>query len=104
MTWQNRLTQAREQAGMQKTDFAKACGVSTATTTDWENGEIKSLSAEKLLTICDVLDISPFWLMRGTAPNFSPEELELLDCFRTASPEGKAFLLRSARLEKKSTA
>jgi transcriptional regulator with XRE-family HTH domain len=102
MNWHNRLEEARKRVGIKKIDFAKLVGVSTASTTDWENGVIKTLSADKLLKICEVLRISPYWLMYGTQPELKPDEIELLECYREAEPEGKKFILRSARLETKS--
>ena len=102
MTWNARLTEARERAGIKKTDFADLVRVSTATTTTWENGNTQELKAENLLTICDVLNISPYWLMRGTKPAFSQEELEIIACYKEAGTRGKEWILRTARLERNS--
>lgn len=65
MTWNTRLTHAREAAGITKSKLAVLVGVSPPTVTDWESGAIASLSAENLLALCDVLHMTPHWLMRG---------------------------------------
>lgn len=65
MTWNTRLTHAREAAGLTKSKLAVLVGVSPPTVTDWESGAIASLSAENLLALCDVLHMTPHWLMRG---------------------------------------
>lgn len=65
MTWNTRLTHAREAAGITKSKLALLVGVSPPTMTDWESGAIASLSAENLLALCDVLNMTPHWLMRG---------------------------------------
>ncbi len=62
-TWHERLRYAREEAKIRPTDLAKAIGVSNATVSDWESGEIKKLEGENLLKVCDFLNISPNWLI-----------------------------------------
>ncbi len=59
-----RITEAREAAGLSKTELAKAVGVSQPTVTDWENGSMKP-RGENLLRISRVLNVSPEWLATG---------------------------------------
>jgi transcriptional regulator with XRE-family HTH domain len=59
------MSEARKGKGMSKTDLAEASGVSGATVTEWENGNIKRLDAENLLRSCQALGVSPYWLMFG---------------------------------------
>lgn len=71
--WKTRLRTTRQALGLSKTDFAieirKIIKVSNPTVTDWEksiaDGGIKELSAPRLLAICDVLKVSPHWLIYG---------------------------------------
>jgi transcriptional regulator with XRE-family HTH domain len=65
LKWHQRLTLARQHKGLRKTAFADQVGVSPATVTDWENGKIKMLDADKMLRICDVLGVSGNWLIYG---------------------------------------
>lgn len=64
-TWNKRLAIARTAAMKSKTDVARAVGVSNATVSDWESGEIKKIEAENLLKVCDFLNVSPSWLQFG---------------------------------------
>ncbi|MDY7537660.1 helix-turn-helix transcriptional regulator [Undibacterium sp. RTI2.1] len=65
MSWNQRLTIARTNAQIKKSDFAKRVGVSAATVTDWEAGDIKKLDAEKMIRICQILGVSAEWLVTG---------------------------------------
>ncbi|WP_229519936.1 XRE family transcriptional regulator [Massilia oculi] len=71
--WKQRLREAREAKGLNKTAFAKAIGVSNATVTDWEksffDGGIKEISGPRLTKICEVLGVDPHWLLDGRASN-----------------------------------
>ena len=67
-TWNERITYAREQAGLEKAEFARRVGVKAPTVTDWESGGIKSLSAENLISISTVTGFNPKWLQTGTGP------------------------------------
>lgn len=64
-TWNQRVTEAREKAGLDKAELARRARVSPPTVTQWESGEIKNLSAEKLLAICEATDVTPQWLLTG---------------------------------------
>ena len=67
--WKQRLRQAREAKGLNKTEFARAVGVSNPTVTDWEksvaDGGIKEISGVKLTKAAEVLGVSPAWLLHG---------------------------------------
>lgn len=76
MTWHLRLTQAREAAGFSKSKLGQLVGVSVQAVAQWESGQVVSLAGDNLLAICDALDVSPVWLVRGTGPTppqLSPE-------------------------------
>jgi transcriptional regulator with XRE-family HTH domain len=64
-TWNKRITDRREELGLSKAEFARRCGVSAPTVNDWENGDIKELSAPKLLAICEALSVDPWELLLG---------------------------------------
>ena len=76
MTWHKRLTQAREAKNIKKSAFAKLVGVSAPTVTDWENGETKMIEGSNLVKVCQVLDISPTWLLNDE--NQSAEARQLV--------------------------
>lgn len=64
-TWNERLKAARAESGCTQTELAREVGVSNATVSDWESGEIKNLEGENLLRICEFFRISPTWLQFG---------------------------------------
>jgi DNA-binding Xre family transcriptional regulator len=64
-TWNERLKIARTARGMKKNRLAALVQVSTASTSDWENGVVKNLEAQNLLRICSALEISADWLING---------------------------------------
>jgi phage repressor protein C with HTH and peptisase S24 domain len=63
MDWHKRITQARTAKNLKKTDLAKLVGVSPATVTMWESGQTKKIEGRNLVKVCEVLDISPIWLL-----------------------------------------
>jgi transcriptional regulator with XRE-family HTH domain len=105
--WKLRLKEARERAGLNKTEFAKMAKVSNATVTDWEkaaeDGGIREISGIRLSQICKVLDVTPDWLLYGTDSSaakkseppdtLSEGEAELLLVYRAAVDADKTFLL-----------
>lgn len=65
MTWNKRITIARERKGLSKTDFWRLLKVSSATATNWENGVVKSIKGENLVNVCRVLGVTEEWLLHG---------------------------------------
>ncbi|MEW8194754.1 MAG: helix-turn-helix transcriptional regulator [Candidatus Thiodiazotropha sp.] len=91
-----RITEARKAEEMSKTELADAIGVSTATTTDWEKGKIKSLKAENLMNLSRILRVTPEWLYFGKPPkqyNNLPPELQTWLEFGAGLPEEKRQMI-----------
>jgi phage repressor protein C with HTH and peptisase S24 domain len=63
MNWHTRITQARTAKKLKKSELAKLIGVSAATITMWESGQTKRIAGQNLMKVCDVLEISPAWLL-----------------------------------------
>lgn len=67
--WKQRLKASRENAGLNKTEFARAVGVSNPTVTDWEksieDGGIREITGGRLTKACAVLKVDPNWLLYG---------------------------------------
>lgn len=79
MTLANRIKKAREAAKLTKSDLARACGVSPASVTQWENGETKTLEGSNLVKIATATGVEANWIATGKgrihrkdAPNVSP--------------------------------
>jgi transcriptional regulator with XRE-family HTH domain len=67
-TWNERLSEALKDSPYNKSEFAKAVGVSSPTVTDWTSGEIKEIGAERAARACRVLGINSRWLLEGKGP------------------------------------
>lgn len=67
--WKQRLSHARKEKGLNKTEFAKAVGVSNPTVTDWEksieDGGINEISAGNLAKAAAVLNVDSNWILLG---------------------------------------
>lgn len=128
-TWKQRLTEARLNRNLSKTEFAAAVGVSAPTVTDWEkpfqDGGIAEMKGNNLTKVCEVLGITAEWLLHDSGkldakqraislvakdksqtnddPTNSDDVIELLVLFQHSSSRGKAFILDSARGAEKAT-
>lgn len=128
-TWKQRLTEARLNRNLSKTEFASAVSVSAPTVTDWEkpfqDGGIAEMKGNNLTKVCEVLGITAEWLLNGSGKieskqtalslvakpksssneetNNSDDFIELLALFQQSSSEGKSFILDSARSAEKAT-
>lgn len=65
MTWNRRLIEARKAAGLTRPQLGELLGVSAAALSQWETGVTQDLSSDNLLSVCDVLKVTPRWLARG---------------------------------------
>lgn len=60
-----RLREARETAGISKALLARLVGVSTAATTQWEQGRAASLRGDNLVKVARALNVREEWLQHG---------------------------------------
>lgn len=105
-------------------EVARAAGVKEASIAGWKNGDTKSLKADPALKAAHFLGVSPYWLVLGKGPKNASEierhmtnlamaqaqgnvssiqnyqltadEKNILDAFRRADKQTKAFLIDSA--------
>jgi phage repressor protein C with HTH and peptisase S24 domain len=101
--WKIRLREAREAKGMNKTEFARAVGVSNPTVTDWEKssfeGGIKEISGTKLTRACAVLGVDPTWLLSGKGTPPTKDGSFNLTPVRTSSDDdGSLVVIPKVRL------
>ena len=54
-----------EEKGISQINFARQTGISQSTISDWRRKGTNP-SADKIMVICEVLDISPYELLSGT--------------------------------------
>lgn len=63
-----RIYKYLEEKGISQKEFAERTGISQSTISDWRRKGTNP-SADKILIICEVLDISPYELLAGTENN-----------------------------------
>lgn len=73
-----RIYKYLEEKGMSQIDFANRTGISQSTISDWKRKGTNP-SADKIMIICEVLDISPYELLLGT-DNKKHKEYRQMDC------------------------
>jgi phage repressor protein C with HTH and peptisase S24 domain len=64
-TFTERLNEAFEESGLDKTDLWRACGVSSGAVTQWLDGSTKKLTGKNLLMAARTLKVNPDWLESG---------------------------------------
>lgn len=98
MSWNKRITIARTRLGINKAEFSRRVGVSTATTTDWENGQIKMIDGRNLVKVASILNVTPEWIMTGFGiadtkdDDFNAAVAEFAWVYAHATEPGRAVL------------
>ncbi len=64
-TLASRIIEARAALDISKAELARRVGVTRATVTMWESGQIESLRDDNLLLLAELLGINPKWLNSG---------------------------------------
>lgn len=108
-TFGDRVTGAREAAGMSQTELAKRLGVKVKTIRTWENDQSEP-RANKLSMLAGLLGVSMMWLLSGQGDGLeSPEENagmdggmeQLLLDIRQIRQEQTQLAERMGRIEKR---
>ena len=105
MTISERMFQIMEEQGISQYRLSKLTGISTKTISDWRSKKTNP-GADKIMIICEALQISPEMLLTGrgrtetsgSLPYIDTEfkedaEGQLVDSFRTFSEDKKNRLL-----------
>ncbi len=64
-TLASRIIEARGELDISKAELARRVGVTRATVSMWESGQIESLRDDNLLLLAELLNVSPRWLNSG---------------------------------------
>ncbi|MEL6710126.1 MAG: helix-turn-helix transcriptional regulator [Pseudomonadota bacterium] len=62
---EERIFEARRDAGIKASNLARHVGVTSAAVSRWEKGQVKNLRMEHLFSIAKLLDVDPEWLATG---------------------------------------
>lgn len=91
-------------------DVAKVMGVTEATVSRYESGEIKNMGIDKIESLSRVLRCSPGYLMgwedkpnkqEANVLKLDPTEMEVIRKFRTLNNGERAMFLRAIGVEEK---
>lgn len=94
-----------EEKGISQLEFAKRTGISQSTISDWRRKGTNP-SADKIMIICEVLNISPYELLQGTENKKHKEylsvdymvidkeskEYQLIEAYQNMNPDARKRL------------
>ena len=63
-----RIFKIMSERGMSQIDFSKNTGISQSTISDWKRKKTNP-AADKIMTICDVLNVTPYEILQGRREN-----------------------------------
>lgn len=93
------IKERRLDLGLHLEDVAKRVGVSAATVSRWESGEIGNMGRDKIQALADVLRISPLLLLDIDIPEgddyyykLTPAEEDVLIAYRSADSGTQAAI------------
>lgn len=81
MTISEKIFLLIEEKGMTQKEFAEKTGISQSSISDWKRKKTNPVS-EKILIICDVLNVTPYELLSGTdgvGKRSAPANLMVID-------------------------
>ena len=92
-----KLRERRNELSLTQRQVANFVGVTVATVSRWETGDIDNMRRDKIAKLADVLKLSPLLIMGDdnfSCAQFPPtsEELNLIDDCRTLATEDKNFV------------
>ena len=90
MTISERIFDLLQKRGMSQKEFSEKTGIAQSSISDWKRKRTNPVS-EKILVICQVLDVTPYELLGGTegqGKRSRPADVIVVD---KASEEGKAI-------------
>ena len=68
------LRTRRKDLGLTLDEVGRAVGVSGATVSRWENGDIENIRRDKIAKLSKVLEVTPAYLMGWPEKDFLPED------------------------------
>lgn len=77
MTISERVFKILDDKGMTQLEFSAAAGIAQSTISDWKIKKTNP-AADKIMAICDALDVSPFELLQDTIPSKGSGEVDFI--------------------------
>lgn len=88
----DRIREARESKNLKQSDLAKIIGVSSgAIISNWEKN-INKPDADKILKLCEALNITPGYLLSYGVEGLSFKEKALIQKYRALDAHGKEII------------
>ena len=90
-----KLRDRRIELSLTQRDVANHVGVTEATVSRWESGEIDNMRRDKIASLAKVLQVSPLLIMGADDCDYSvnsSEEIKLLDGYRNLDSSGKQLV------------
>ena len=81
MTISERIFELLDKRGMSQKEFSEKTGIAQSSISDWKRKKTNPVS-EKILIICNVLDVTPYELLGGTdgvGSRSNPSNMILID-------------------------
>ena len=98
MEMKNLIKNRREELGLTQKDVADYVGVSEATISRWESGEIKNFRRDKIRSLAQILKLRPSAIVGEIEEDTLPEESNLSLKISNLSPELLGKLVRFLEL------
>lgn len=91
------LKQRRKELSLTQRQIAQEVGVTEATVSRWESGDIDNMRRDKIAGLANALKMSPLLIMgmEDAGQSYNPvnsEEVELLDDYRNIPVEDKSMI------------
>lgn len=93
-----KILERRLELGITQREVAVHVGVTEATVSRWESGDINNMRRNRIEKLAEVLQVSPFYIM-GIDPNptdathFTADQLALVDSYNSLNDIGKRTLV-----------
>ena len=98
-----RIFELLNEKGISQKDFSEKTGISQSTISDWKRKKTNPAS-DKIMLICDVLDVTPYELLSGVEKEkYQPldyvivdkqsEDYVFLECYRSCNTQQRSRVL-----------
>ncbi|MBO6113891.1 MAG: helix-turn-helix transcriptional regulator [Lachnospiraceae bacterium] len=77
MTISERIFKFMEERGISQIDFSRKTGISQSTISDWKRKKTNP-SSDKIMIICDVLEVTPYEILQDTVKNYRGESADYI--------------------------